>query len=222
ASVRPPSLQRPDWSFVRAQTLMGRWQAEPGTRGAAWMTCVPLDARARSEYGFTLEGGEPYPPGQFPRAEILWATPGYLATIGIPLVSGRDLAWSDVKAAPHVVLVNEGFVRRLIPKGEPLGRRINQILGPGNDPWTIAGVIGDVHTKGLDRAPAPLIVVPLMQYTVPGLRVAMRAASGEPMSLLAALRADVAALDPDLPLSAARPLAQIVNESVKAQRFAVR
>src|SRR5207237_380559 len=120
----------------------------------------------------------------------LWATPGYLATIGIPLVSGRDLAWSDVKAAPHVVLVNEAFVRRLIPKGEPLGRRINQILGPGNDPWTIAGVIGDVHTKGLDRAPAPLIVVPLMQYTVPGLRVAMRAASGEPMSLLAALRAD--------------------------------
>ncbi|TMA72592.1 MAG: FtsX-like permease family protein [Deltaproteobacteria bacterium] len=144
---------------------------------------------------------------------------GAKPTIGIPLVSGRDLAWSDVKAAPHVVLVNEAFVRRLIPKGEPLGRRINQILGPGNDPWTIAGVIGDVHTKGLDRAPAPLIVVPLMQYTVPGLRVAMRAASGEPMSLLAALRADVAALDPDLPLSAARPLAQIVNESVNEQRF---
>ena len=49
--------------------------------------------------------------------------------------------------------------------------------------------------------------------------MAMRAASGEPMSLLAALRADVAALDPDLPLSAARPLAQIVNESVNEQRF---
>jgi len=215
----PPSRYPAERIFALAQNLMERLQAEPGTRSAALMTSVPLDARARSEYGFTLEGGEPYPPGQFPRAEILWATPGYLATIGIPLVSGRDLAWSDVKAAPHVVLVNEAFVRRLIPKGEPLGRRINQILGPGNDPWTIAGVIGDAHTKGLDRAPAPLIVVPLMQYTVPGLRVAMRAASGEPMSLLAALRADVAALDPDLPLSAARPLAQIVNESVNEQRF---
>src|SRR5437016_4369568 len=215
----PPSRYPAERIFALAQNLMERLQAEPGTRSAALMTSVPLDARARSEYGFTLEGGEPYPPGQFPRAEILWATPGYLATIGIPLVSGRDLAWSDVKAAPHVVLVNEAFVRRLIPKGEPLGRRINQILGPGNDPWTIAGVIGDVHTKGLDRAPAPLIVVPLMQYTVPGLRVAMRAASGEPMSLLAALRAGVAALDPDLPLSAVRPLAQIVNESVNEQRF---
>jgi hypothetical protein len=62
-------------------------------------------------------------------------------------------------------------------------------------------------------------VVPLMQYAVPGLRVAMRAASGDPMSFLPVLRADVAALDPDLPLSAARPLSQIVNESVNEQRF---
>src|SRR5207244_6573611 len=59
----------------------------------------------------------------------------------------------------------------------------------------------------------------LMQYAVPGLRVAIRAASGDPMSFLPVLRADVAALDPDLPLSAARPLSQIVNESVTEQRF---
>ena len=139
--------------------------------------------------------------------------------MGIPLVRGRDIAWSDVRTAPHVLLVNEAFVRRLIPQGEPLGRRISEVLGPGNDPWTIIGVIGDVHTKGLDRTPAPLMVVPLMQYAVPGLRVAIRAASGDPMSFLPVLRADVAALDPDLPLSAARPLSQIVNESVTEQRF---
>src|SRR5207248_2626612 len=203
ADLDLPLARYPDKRvFALARNLMERLQAEPGTRSAALMTSVPLDPRARSEFGFSLEGSEPYPPGQSPKAEILWATPGYLATIGIPLASGRDLARSDVKAAPHVVLVNEAFVRQLIPKGEPLGRRITELLGPGNDPWTIAGVIGDVHTKGLDRAPAPLMVVPLMQYPVPGLRVALRAASGEPMSLLAGLRADLAALDPDLPLSA--------------------
>src|SRR5438128_10104965 len=75
------------------------------------------------------------------------------------------------------------------------------------------------HTKGLDRAPGPLMVVPLMQHTVPGLRVAMRAASGDPMSLLPVLRADVAALDPDLSLSAAQPLSQIVNEPANEQRL---
>jgi len=46
------------------------------------------------------------------------------------------------------------FVRRYIPQGEPIGRRLSEILGPGNDRWTIADVIADVHTKGLDLAPA--------------------------------------------------------------------
>ena len=215
----PPSRYPAERIFAVAQDLTRRLEAEPGTRSAALMTSVPLDPRAHNEFGFELEGGEPFPPGQSPKAEILWATPGYLATMGIPLVRGRDIAWSDVRTAPHVLLVNEAFVRRLIPQGEPLGRRISEVLGPGNDPWTIIGVIGDVHTKGLDRTPAPLMVVPLMQYAVPGLRVAIRAASGDPMSFLPVLRADVAALDPDLPLSAARPLSQIVNESVTEQRF---
>ena len=215
----PPSRYPAERILALAQGLIQRLGAEPGTRSAALTTSVPLDPRARYEFGFILEGGEPFPPGQAPTAEILWATPGYVATMGIPLVRGRDLAWSDAPTAPHVVLVNEAFVRRFVPQGEPLGRRISEVLGPGYDPWTIAGVIGDVHTKALDSAPAPLLVVPLMQYTVPALRVAIRAASGDPLTLLPALRADVAALDPDLPLSAARPLSRIVNESLTEQRF---
>jgi len=132
---------------------------------------------------------------------------------------GRDLRWSDVKTSPHVVLVNEAFVRRLLPQGEPLGRRIVELLGPGNDPWEIAGVIGDVHTKGLDQAPAPLMVVPLMQYGVPSLRLAARAAGADPMQLLAPLRSEVLALDKDLPLSLPQPLARIVTASVGERRF---
>src|SRR5438132_5845343 len=121
---------------------------------------------------------------------MVWATPGYLETMGILLLRGRDLRWTDVKSAPHVVLVNEAFVRHFIPHGEPVGRRISEILGPGNDPWEIAGVIGDVHTKALDLAPAPLTVIPLMQYPVTWLRVGARAASGDPLLLLPPLRAE--------------------------------
>jgi predicted permease len=218
ADLDLPSTRYPqERIFALAQELSSRLAAEPGVRSAALMTSVPLDPRGRSEFGFSIEG-EASLPGQPPKAEILWATPGYLATLGIPLVAGRDLDWTDVKTAPHVVLVNEAF-RRLIPDGEPLGRRLGELLGPGNDPWTIVGVIGDVHTAGLDRAPAPLIVVPLMQASAPGLRVAVRTAGGDPIALLPALRADVAALDADLPLSGVRPLTRVVNESVTGQRF---
>ncbi|MGZ6143820.1 MAG: ABC transporter permease, partial [Myxococcales bacterium] len=145
----PPARYPAERIFALAQSLIDRLQAEPGTKSAALMTSVPLDPRARYEFGFTLEGGEPVPRGKAPTAEILWTTPGYLTTMGVPLVRGRDLAWSDVRTAPHVVLVNEAFVRRMIPQGEPLGRRITDLVGPGYDPWTIAGVIGDVRTRGL-------------------------------------------------------------------------
>ena len=202
-----------------AEEFLRRVSAAPGIRNAALMTSVPLDLRARSELGFDLEGGDSFPEGQSPKAEAVWATPGYLETMGIPLLRGRDLRGTDVRSAPHVVLVNEAFVRSFIPQGEPLGHRISEILGPGNDPWEIVGVIGDVRTQALDRAPSPLLVIPLAQFPVGGLRVAARAASGDPLQLLPALRAEVLAIDKDLPVSAPQVLAAIVAQSVGDRRF---
>ncbi|HZR09615.1 MAG TPA: ABC transporter permease [Myxococcales bacterium] len=202
-----------------APQLLQRVSALPSVRSAALTTSVPLDPRGRSDFGFSLEGGDPFPPGQAPKTEILWATPGYLETMGIPLRRGRDLAWSDVKTSPHVALVNEAFVRRFIPQGDPLGRRISEVVGPGNDPWQIAGVIGDVRSKSLDQAPSPLVVLPLEQYQVAKLRVAVRAAAGDPLLLLGPLRAEVLALDKDLPLSQPQLLSRIVSESLGERQF---
>ena len=202
-----------------AQQLMTTISAAPGVRSGALMTSIPLDQRVRSEFGFELEGGEPSPPGQSPKTEILWATPGYLETLGVPLLRGRDLRWADTKNSPHVALVNDAFVRQFIPRGDPIGRRVSELLGKGNDPWEIAGVFGDVRTKGLDRAPGPLLVIPLLQYPVASLRVALRAAGGDPMRLLPPLRSEVQALDKDLPLSVARSLDKVVTESVGERRF---
>jgi putative ABC transport system permease protein len=220
ADLDLPRARYPDERIAAfAQQLEQKISAAPGVRSSALMTSVPLDPRVRSEYGFALEGGDAFPPGQSPKTEILWATPGYLETLGIPLLRGRDLRWTDVKSSPHVVLVNEAFVRRFIPQGEPIGRRIKEILGPEYDPWEIAGVMGDVRTKGLDRVPAPILVVPLLQHPTVSLRMAARAASGDPMQLLPPIRSEVLALDKDVPLSVARSLDRVVNESVGERRF---
>jgi putative ABC transport system permease protein len=201
-----------------AQDLLQRLAANPAVRNAALATSVPLDPRGSHEFGFELQGGDPFPPGQAPKAEIVFASPGYTGSLGVPLVRGRDLRWSDGEKAPHVALVNESFVRRYLP-GEPLGRRIDHLVGPGDVAWEIVGVIGDVHTRGLDLAPGPLIVVPLLQFPVEQLRLAARAASGDPLQLVPVLRSELAALDKDLPLAAPQPLARVVSESVGERRF---
>jgi putative ABC transport system permease protein len=219
ADLDLPQARYPSDRIVAlARDLLQRVPAIPGARSGVLTTNLPLDPRGQAEFGFTLQGGDAFPPGQSPKAEMVFATPGYLETAGIPLLHGRDLKWTDVKSAPHVVLVNEAFVRRLVPQGDPIGRRITELLGPP-DPWEIAGVIGDVHTRGLDRAPAPQIVVPLLQFPLVTLRLAVRAATGDPMQLLPALRSEVLALDKDVPLSAPRPLDRVVSESVGERRF---
>ena len=201
-----------------AQQLLQRVSAVPGVRSSALLTNVPLDPRTQSALGFRLEGGEQPPPGQTPKAEAVWATPGYLETMGIPLLRGRGLRWTDSNSTPRIVLVNQAFVRRHIPNGEPLGRRVLDLLAP-NDAWEIAGVIGDVHTKGLDLAPAPLVVIPLLQFPVTFLRIAVRAEKGDPLQLLPPLRAEVLALDKNLPISAPQPLSQVVIDSLGERRF---
>lgn len=220
ADVDLPRAQYPDERiFGFARELSQRLSALPDVRGAALMTSIPLDPRGRAEFGFALEGGDAFAPGQSPKAEILWATPGYLQTMGIALETGRDLAWSDTKTAPHVILVNEAFVQRLIPNGSPIGRRVTELVGPGNDPWQIVGVVKDVRTKSLDRAPAPLIIVPLLQYALPGLRVAVRTPARDPLALVSAVRRELSAVDKDVPLTAPRTLAQVMTQSLGGPRF---
>jgi predicted permease len=219
ADLDLPQARYPDqriWGF--AEELVQRLSAVPGVAGSTLMTSVPLDSRTREEHALDLEGSDELAAGPPPRAEVVFATPGYLTTLGVALLSGRDLRGSDTMNSPHVLLVNEEFVRRYLPRAEPVGRRIKQILGP-NNPWEIVGVFGDVHTRGLDAAPQPMVMVPLLQWARPQLRVAVRATAGAPQQLLAPLRAEVLALDGDLAVSRPQVLASVVSDSLGDRRF---
>jgi hypothetical protein len=126
---------------------------------------------------------------------------------------------TDDKRAPKVALVNQAFARQFVPNASPIGRRISDLVGPQSNRWEIVGVIGDVRTKGLDTMPGPLIVVPLLQYPIDNLRVALRAAQGDPMALFAPLRQELHGIDPDLPLSHPRVVTGVVSESLGDRRF---
>jgi putative ABC transport system permease protein len=199
------------------QQLLARAAALPGVKSAAITTSVPLDRQFNASLGFDIEGEPPSPPGQTRDAEVVWATPGYLETLGIPLLQGRDLRASDDARAPQVVLVNHAFVRKFLGGGQAVGRRIKGFRRE-KDSWEIVGVIGDVHTQSLDQAPEPLALVASAQWPQPFIRVLLRA-SARPMDLAPLLRTELQALDKDQPLANARTLESVIGESLGERRF---
>jgi len=199
------------------QQLLARAAALPGVKSAAIATSVPLDPGFNASLGFDIEGLPPAPPGQGTDAEVVWATPGYLETLGIPLLQGRDLRASDDVRAPQVVLVNQAFVRKFLGGGEAVGRRLKGFR-KDKDTWEIVGVIGDVHTQSLDHPPEPLAVVADAQWTQPFMRILLRT-SGRPMDLAPLLRTELQAIDKDQPLAHLRTLERVIGESLGERRF---
>jgi predicted permease len=152
-----------------------------------------------------------------------YVTPGYFATLGIPLLVGRDVSDLDTSGTLQVAVVSRSFVERYWPGQNPIGRRFRfGLLGgetitsarPFQD-RTIVGVVADVKVRGLERRSEPQVYLPNGQqpedsmtwYTPQDLAVRH---TGEPAAIVAALRRIVARADPALPVADVRTLETIV------------
>jgi len=130
---------------------------------------------------------------------------GYFESLGIHLLSGRFLKDTDAAGQPPVAVVSESFVKRFIPRVDPLGVRFKYAgMDPVNPVFTIVGVVADVHFQSLTRPPVPQVYVPLPQapfrarYTT---SVAVRAADPRQQAQVsAALRDTLRQYDPDVPV----------------------
>lgn len=153
-------------------------------------------------------------------------TPGYFATMGIPLVSGRDFTERDGSGAPVVSIVNEEFARRYFPNENPIGKRIalgweqdtaatggNMTLG-----GEIVGVVRNVKRRGLSYEVTPETYASYMQPTFSNFDVVVRS-TADPSSVMAAIRAQMRELDRDLPVSQLRQFDELVSASVSRPRF---
>jgi predicted permease len=156
--------------------------------------------------------------------EIRVATPEYFSTIGIPLVRGRLFSDADRPGSTPVVLITAAAARRFFPGEDPIGKTIT--LGWGkrvNGGRTAAGgqvvgIVGDVKDAGLGEANAPELYLPFRQWPIENMTVLVRTAT-PPASLADAIRAQVASLDPGLPVSNIRTLDDIVAKSISQPRF---
>jgi putative ABC transport system permease protein len=179
------------------------------TRGGVWGVTGP---------------GEASSPGALPPASARFVTPGFFATLGIPLRSGRDIRDSDTREAPFVAVVSESLAQRHWPGQDPIGRRFR--FGPAGE-RTVVGVVGDVRVRGLERQSEPQVYLAHQQvadgsiigYTPKDLAVR---AAGDPLALLPSIREIVRRADPQQPISDVRLRSDIVDGETAPRRVQVR
>src|SRR6185503_9623192 len=144
-------------------------------------------------------------------AKYHFLTPGYLRSTGVPLVAGRDVAVSDTKDAPLVVLMNESAARRYWKSAQAA-------VGAQVDLWgstrTVAGIIGDVRDMPWTDRAAPAVYFPVAQMWSPQRMLLVARTNVDPISTVDTIRHALHELDPELPLSNARPLAAVAGAAM--------
>lgn len=200
------------------EELRGRLGALPGVVSVANASSVPMGDRGISS-SFRIEGRPEPDPADRPVADMRLVSLGYFSTMGIPLLHGRAHDERDLAGAPRVVVVNRTLADRLFVTEDAIGAEIR--VDGGSRTATIVGVVGDVRLAGLAEAPRPAIYYAADQVAYNFMAVVVRTA-GRPGATLPAVRAEVTAIDPELPLHNVRTASELLERSVRADAFTAR
>src|SRR5579864_274383 len=195
--------------------LIDRVRSLPGVESAAFARTTPLDYQPYSSTLMAVDGYQP-PPGEQPTVDYNEVSPGYFATMGIPLVSGREFARADDEKAALVAVVNETMAAQFWRGGDPIGKRI-QVKGR----WMrVIGVAKDAKYESVRELPKPFFYVPLRQNFAiqPGLYIRT---SSSPQSMAATLTREVHDLDANLAPYEIITLQEQLDRSTSPQQVAV-
>ena len=199
--------------------LLERVGSLPGVESAGLTTSLPLTSKGNA-LGITVEGRPEPPPDEIPIIVTRVINPDYFRTMSIPLLQGRIFSEQDREDGAFVVIIDEAMARKLWPDEDPLGKRIKMGGYNSTSPWrSVVGVVKEVRQFELDAAPRPQMYVPFPQTAVfPPQDLVLRT-SGDPLSMVSAVRSAVWAIDKDQPVSTVRTMEDIMAASVAKQRF---
>ena len=189
------------------QEIQDKIAAIPGVESVAIGTKIPMDNQGWHDPIF-LEG-RTYAEGELPPLlQFKFMSPGFLKTVWIPLVAGRDFTWQDIYQKLPVAIVSENVAREYWPTpGDAIGKRIRV---SSKDDWReIVGVTGDVYDDGVSQKPTKAAYWPLMMSNFEsdpvsvrrGVAYAIRSRRAGSEAFMAAVRQAVWSVDPNLPLA---------------------
>jgi putative ABC transport system permease protein len=196
--------------------LLDRLQGAPGVQSAA--SCYPLPLSGGFWIrGFQIDGRPDSDPKAGGGAYFAVVSPGYFNTLAAKIISGRDFTEADNSSVPRRVLISQTFARLFFPDEDPIG----QTLLVGRDSSTrleIIGVVGDIKQRTADSETRPQAYITYSQQPLAGMSIAIR--SGLPAdNLLAMVRSNVAALDPDQPITRVSTMDDVVASGSADRRY---
>ena len=198
--------------------LIDRLRVVPGVQSAAAVSSLPLEGGAGTTY--LVEGTERPVNGREPFTQHRGATPGYMRTMRIPILQGRDFTDQDRVGAAKVMLANESFVKRhWTQPSDAIGKRV--LFNPGTPNETareIIGIVKDAREFGRDEEVPATVYVPAFQRWYRTLTFVVRS-DLDVAALSSAMRGAVRSLDPSLPGYDLRTLDEVVRASEAANKI---
>ena len=176
ARLKLPSSLYPDTARRSAffDSLVDRLDALPGVEDASGATCLPFTGKDCWPSIFLIEG-QPIPrPEDMPHAHFNAIETGYLKTMQIPLIRGRDLNKYDDLTHERVVLINESFAVQFFPRTDALGKQIFEGYGPGKNIYRIVGVVGNARRDSPDIPAVPEAFLSVRQTGPDALELVIR------------------------------------------------
>ena len=201
--------------------VVDRLQSVPGVERVALTNSLPMSGSI-SILSYNVAGKPELPPNQSPLSHFASVSPGFFATLGIPMVRGREFERGDAVENPRVVVINEAMARREFEGQDAIGQRISFGPGPDDQPeWLeVVGVAGNIRQYGVEQEPVPTTYVVHTSSPAQPLTILVRSA-GEPAAVAGAIRSGLQSVDAALPITRMRPLDEVIGASLTQRRFNV-
>jgi putative ABC transport system permease protein len=213
-SLPTVKYSKPEQQIAFFDEILRRVSTLPGVRSAATSAALPLSFIRMSPV--QPEGQPDLPLSQRPVIDIEAISPQWLRTLRVPLRSGRPFTDADNAQAPKVIIVNETFARQFWPNQNPIGKHV--LIGRQPAPAEVVGLSADIKNRGLEPDPQAQLYFPFSQLPWGKMNLLVRTAM-PPRSMISAVRAQIASIDPDEPVMKIRTVDELMDNSRSQPRF---
>ena len=224
-TIPDAQVKDPERVVRMEEDILQHVQAIPGVVSVSISTKIPMSSGAWRDP--ILVEGRTYGQGQVPAMKLFkFVSPGFLTTMKIPLLAGRDLTWTDTYDKHPVALVSENIAREYWRNSEEaLGKRIR--VNANGDWREIVGVVADVHDDGVNQKAPPSVYWPLLmnRFVSDGVSVrrevavVIRSSRAGSETFLKDIRQAVWSVNPNLPLADVRTIQDYYRASIARTSF---